>query len=73
MVNATIGRYPLGGRTSLNLAAETGSTDMSNVIDHPAAALMAEVKVERDIADAPEAQALQEAILYGRKSLFRLS
>ena len=35
---------------------------MDNVINHPAAALMAEVKAENAIADAPEAQALQEAI-----------
>jgi hypothetical protein len=35
---------------------------MSNVVNHPATALMTEVKVERDIADTPEAQALQEAI-----------
>ena len=35
---------------------------MGNVINHPAAALMAEVKAENAIADAPEAQALQEAI-----------
>jgi hypothetical protein len=35
---------------------------MGSVVDHPAKVLMAEVKVERDIADTPEAQALQEAI-----------
>ena len=35
---------------------------MSNVVDHPAAALMAEVEAERAIEDTPEAQALQDAI-----------
>ncbi len=35
---------------------------MSAVVNHPAAALMAEVEAERAIADTPEAQALQNAI-----------
>ena len=35
---------------------------MGNIVDHPAAALMAEVKAEHAVAEAPEAQALQEAI-----------
>jgi hypothetical protein len=35
---------------------------MSNVVNHPAAALMTEAKKEREIADTTEAQALQEAI-----------
>jgi hypothetical protein len=36
--------------------------NMSNVIEHPAAALMTEVNAERVIADSPEAEALQNAI-----------
>jgi hypothetical protein len=36
---------------------------MSQVIDHPAAPLMAEVNAERAIADTPEAKALQDAIV----------
>ena len=35
---------------------------MSTVVDHPAAALMAAVRAERAVADAPEAEALQNAI-----------
>lgn len=35
---------------------------MSNVVNHPAAALMTEAKQEREIADSAEAQVLQEAI-----------
>ena len=35
---------------------------MTNIFNHPAAALMTEVKAEREIADAPEAEALQQAI-----------
>jgi hypothetical protein len=36
---------------------------MSNVVNHPAAALMAEAKAEQAIVDMPEAKALQHAIL----------
>jgi hypothetical protein len=35
---------------------------MSNVVKHPAAAIMTEVEAEHAVAETPEAQALQEAI-----------
>jgi hypothetical protein len=43
---------------------------MGTVVDHPAAALMAEVEAERAIADTPEAEALQDAIFHAVKAYY---
>lgn len=44
---------------------------MSNVVNHPACALMAEAEAERAIADTPEAEALQRAIFDAVRAYYK--